>query len=287
MNRKDTVLAYLTNEKRLLDFFGGGFMAGLAVIICIPFYFVIVSSLKSLGQYASVEFRTMWFPFPLHPENYRKAVEQYKLLNYMWNSIWLGSVQTALTVFSSCVVAYGFARFKFPGRDSIFVILIGAMFLPSVVTFIPLYQLFRAIKWTNGFLPLIVPFVFGGPWNIFLLRQMMLNVPREIDEAAWIDGAGTWRTLISILIPQVKPAIVVVSLFSFLGSWKDLLGPLLYLNDAKYYTLPIGLLFFQAPTEKAYTVQLAAVSMALIPTVLLYVFGNRYLERGINIADLK
>jgi len=287
MKDRDGFLAYVMNEKRLVDSFGALFMGALALVIVIPFYYLFASSLKSLGQYAATDPKTMWFPFPLHPENFLKAIQQYKIFAYMGNSLWLGFVQTGLTVFSSALVAYGFARFKFPGRDVLFVILLAAMFLPTQVTQIPLYALYRKIGWTNGFLPLIIPHAFGGAGNIFLLRQMMLNAPREIDEAAWIDGAGTWRTFIHITLPQVKPALIVTALFSFLGSWKDLFGPLLYLNDAKYYTLPIGLLFFQAPTEKAFTVQLAAVVLALVPTVLLYLFGNKYLEKGINIADLK
>jgi multiple sugar transport system permease protein len=287
MKNNDSMISYLTNEKRLVDFFGSLFMGTLAVIIIIPFYYLIVSSLKSLGQYAATDPKNMWLPWPFHPENFATAIKQYRLFTYMWNSIWLGVVQTTLSVLSSLIVAYGFARFKFPGRDAVFVVLLASMFLPSQVTQVPLYQLYRAIGWTNSFNPLIIGYCFGGPWNIFLLRQMMLNVPKEIDEAAWIDGAGTWKTLWKILIPQIKPALVVVTLFTFLGSWKDLFGPLLYLSDAKNYTLPLGLLFFQSPTEKAYTVQLAAITIALIPTVIIYLLGNKYFEKGINVADLK
>lgn len=276
-----------TTERRFISIFGLVFLTLLSIIIIIPFYYLIVSSFKSLGQYNQTDFMTMWFPSPLHPENYQQAIEKYNLLTYAWNSLWLATVQTSLQVFTSCVVAYGFSRFKFPGRDVLFVVLLASMMLPTEVTSIPLYQLFRAIGWTNSFLPLIVPFAFGNAWSIFLLRQMLLSLPKEIDEAAWIDGAGTWRTFMQITMPQIVPAIIVVSLFGFLGSWKDLFGPLLYLSDAKNYTLPLGLLFFQSPTERLYTVQLAAVALALIPTVVLYLLGNRYFERGINVTDLK
>lgn len=274
-------------NQRMVNLFGFLFLGLLSIIILIPFYYLIVSSFKSLGQYNQVDFLTMWFPSPLHPENYVTAVAQYKLLNYMGNSLWLGVVQTSCQVFTSCIVAYGFSRFKFPGRDVLFVILLASMMLPTEVTSIPLYQLFRSIEWTNTFLPLIVPRLFGDAWSIFLLRQMLLNLPKEIDEAAWIDGAGTWKTFLRITLPQVAPAVVVASLFGFLGSWKDLFGPLLYLSNSDFYTLPLGLLFFESPTDRLYTVQLAAVALALIPTVILYLLGNRYFERGINVTDLK
>ena len=276
-----------TTERRLVSSFGFLFMGVLSVVILIPFYYLIASSFKSLGQYNQVDFQTMWFPQPLHPENYITAIAQYKFLNYMANSLWLGVVQTSLQVFTSCVVAYGFSRFKFPGRDVLFVVLLASMMLPTEVTQIPLYQLFRTIGWTNSFLPLIIPRIFGDAWSIFLLRQMLLNLPKEIDEAAWIDGAGTWKTFLRITLPQIAPAIVVAALFGFLGSWKDLFGPLLYLSDSSLYTLPLGLLFFESPTDKLYTVQLAAVAIALIPTVIIYLIGNRYFERGINVTDLK
>jgi len=276
-----------SGERRMISIFGFAFLAILSIIIVIPFYYLLVSSFKSLGQYSQTEFMTVWFPSPLHPENYQLAVQEHNLSGFMGNSLWLAVVQTSLQVFTSCVVAYGFSRFKFPGRDTLFVVLLASMMLPTEVTQIPLYQMFRELGWTNSFYPLIVPRVFGDAWSIFLLRQMLLSLPKEIDEAAWIDGAGTWKTFLQVTLPQIAPAVIVAGLFGFLGSWKDLFGPLLYLSDAEYYTLPLGLLFFQSPTEKAFTVQLAAVAIALIPTVVLYLLGNRYFERGINVTDLK
>jgi multiple sugar transport system permease protein len=263
------------------------FLSMLAFFIVVPFVYLIISSFKDLGQFAATNLKTMWLPWPLHPQNYVRAITQYNLLTYVRNSILLAVIQTSTSVFISAVVAYGFARFKFPLQGILFLILLGTLMLPNEVTFIPLYNLFRKLRWTNTFLPLIVPGLFGSAWSVFLVRQMMINVPREIDEAAWIDGAGTWRTFRQIVLPQVKPAIVVAALFSFLWSWKDFIGPLIYINDPKLYTLPIGLMFFESPTEKDWTTQLAALALALVPTVLIYVFGQRYLERGINVTDLK
>lgn len=287
MTTQPALAKRFNRERFVMNLFGGGFLILLSVVIIIPFYYLFVSSLKTLAQYAQTDAKTMWAPWPLHPENYRHAVMEYKLDRYIFNSLWLGFVQTFLQVFSSCLVAYGFSRFKFPGRDFLFVILLASMFLPTEVTQIPLYQLYRAIGWTNSFKPLIVPNAFGNAWSIFMMRQMMLNVPREIDEAAWMDGAGTFRVFWQILMPQVKPAIVVVCLFGFLGSWKDLFGPLLYLQDSKFYTLPVGLVFYVGITFRQLTWQAAATVVALVPTILLYVFGQRYFETGIVINELK
>lgn len=278
---------FSTPERRMVSTVGLVVMITFSVIIILPFYYLLASSMKTLGQYAQTDFQMMWFPWPLHPENYLEALSKYKLGVYIGNSFWLGLVQTGLQVFTSCVVAYGFSRFRFPGRDVLFVVLLATMMLPTEVTQIPLYQLFKALDWTNSFLPLIVPRAFGDAWSIFLLRQMLLSLPREIDEAAWIDGAGTWKTFLRITLPQIQPAVIVAALFGFLGSWKDLFGPLIYLSDSNFYTLPLGLLFFQSPTDTQYTEQLAAVAIALVPTVVLYLLGNRYFERGINVTDLK
>jgi multiple sugar transport system permease protein len=275
------------DEKRMLRGFGFSFLLVMAVIIVIPFVYLFATSLKDMGQYYSTDIRDMWFPSPLHFENYAITFEQVPLLTYIANSMWLGATQTLLSVFTSALVAYGFSRFKFPGRDFLFIILLATMMLPSEVLNIPLLLFYKEIGWTNTFYPLIVPYAFGGAWNIFLIRQMMLNVPKEYDEAAWLDGAGTFRTYWSITLPQVVPALIVTALFTFLWSWKDVLGPLFFIKSKEMYTLPLGLLFYESPTDKQLTIQLAAVVVALVPTLLIYLVGQRYFERGINVTDLK
>jgi ABC-type glycerol-3-phosphate transport system permease component len=264
------------------------FLLFLAIIIVTPFVYLIVSSLKDLGQFAQTDMKSQWLPWPLHFENYMKAIQQYDILSYLRNSIVLATIQTVTTVFVSAIVAYGFARFKFPGRDTVLMILLGTMMIPSQIIYIPLYTLYRDFGLTGTFIPLILPGFFGSAWNIFFIRQLMLNIPKEMDEAAWIDGSGTFRTFWSIVLPQAKPAIVVTALFTFLYSWKDFLGPLIFLQDKKLWTMPLGLMFFtSAYSWKDYTVQLAAVVMALVPTIVIYIVGQRYFERGIAVTDLK
>jgi multiple sugar transport system permease protein len=270
-----------------LKIYGFSFMLIIAVILIIPFIYLLVTSLKDMAQYFSTDFKDVWFPSPLHWDNYSNAFTKVDLLRYIFNSLFLGMTQTILIVFSSATIAYGFSRFQFPGRDILFLIVLGTMILPQQVTNIPLFLFFRTIRWTNSYRPLIIPCLFGSAWHIFLIRQFMLSIPREMEEAARIDGCNSFKTFIYIILPQSVPALIVSGLFQFLYSWKDLLGPLIYLADSNLYTLPVGLLYFESPTEVQYTVQLAAVVIALIPTILFFIIGKRYFERGINIAEMK
>jgi multiple sugar transport system permease protein len=275
------------NQKRRIIFFGFLFLFMYAVIVITPFYYLVASSLKDMGQYYKIGSREVWFPWPLHFENYAKATVQIPLMLYMVNNIILSLARTILSIASSALIAYGFARFAFKGRSVLFVLVLATMMLPTQVTNIPLFLFFNAIKWTKTFLPLIVPNLFGSAWNVFLIRQFMLSIPKEMDEAAEIDGCGTFRLFYKVILPQSVPAVIVAFVFTFMWCWKDLWGPLIFISNKFFYTLPLGLLFFESPTDFQYTVQLAAVVIALVPTIVFYVFGNRYMEQGINIAEIK
>lgn len=263
------------------------FLITYVVLIIIPFIWLFVSSLKNMGQYYDTDFVKVWFPWPLHFENYVKALNFVPLFLYLWNSVWLATVQMLLAVFSSALVAYGLSRFEFRGRETVFIIIIASIMLPTQVTQIPLFMFYSKIGFVNSFKPLIIPHFFGAAYHIFLIRQFMMSLPRDLDESAMIDGANTFTIFSRIILPQCKPSLMVTGLFAFLYSWKDIWNPLIYLSSNKFYTLPLGLLFFTGPTRAEYTVELAAIVIALIPTVIIYFIGQRYLERGINIADLK
>lgn len=266
-------------------FLSFGLILFFSFIIAVPFFWLITSSLKDMGQYSSVPIQ--WIPIPWHPENYIQAWTMIPLWRYIFNSAVLATVQMALSIISSAIVAYGFARFRFPGRNILFIILISSMMLPYQATTIPVYLFFRDLGWVNSFWPLIVPQIFGAAWNIFLLRQFFISLPTSLDEAATLDGCTSFGVLWRIIMPQSKPVLVVVALFTFMWSWKELWGPLIYLNQSELYTLPLGLLMFESPTGFHYTQQLAAVVISMIPTVLFFIFGQKYLDRGITIADVK
>lgn len=263
------------------------FLITYIILIIIPFIWLFVSSLKDMGQYYDTDFVKVWFPWPLHFENYIKALTAVPLFRYLWNSVWLATVQMLLSVLSSALVAYGLSRFEFRGRETVFIIIIASIMLPIQVTQIPLFIFYSKIGFVNSFKPLIIPHLFGSAYHIFLIRQFMMSLPKDLDESAMIDGANTFTIFSRIILPQCKPALMVAGLFAFLYSWKDIWTPLIYLSSKEFYTLPLGLLFFTGPTRVEYTVELAAIVIALIPTVIMYFIGQRYLERGINIADLK
>lgn len=254
-------------------------------IIIVPFFWLITSSFKDMGQFSTVPIQ--WIPRPWHPQNYQIALKAIPLLRYIFNSVVLATIQVIIGTFSSALIAYGFARFRFPGREFLFILLISSMMLPWQATTIPVFLFFRSLGWLNSFLPLIIPGILGYAWNIFLLRQFFISLPASVDEAATIDGCGPMAIWWRMILPQSKPVLVVVSLFTFMWSWKDTWGPLVYLNDSSLYTLPVGLLMFESPFEVQYTQQLAAIVIAIIPTALFYIFGQRYLDRGITIADVK
>lgn len=258
-----------------------------AIVIFAPFFYLFASSLKNMGQFFDTDLKVVWFPWPLHWENYVKAVTQINLFLYLRNSVILAVLQTSLILVSSVTIAYGFARFDFKGNTLMFTILLATMMLPSQVTNIPLFLFYRKLGWMNTFLPLLIPYLFGNAYFIFLLRQFMITLPKELDEAAFIDGCNSFSILTKVIIPQCIPVMVVVALFAFLNSWKDFWNPLIYLSNANLYTLPIGLLFFESPTNFEYTTQLAAIVIALVPTAIFYILGQRYLDRGINIAEVK
>ena len=215
-------------------------------IIVVPFFWLFTSSLKDMGQFCTVPIE--WIPIPWHPDNYLVAMKAIPLMKYITNSIVLAIIQVIAGVFSSALIAYGFARFRFPGRELMFVVLISSMMLPWQATTIPVFLFFRNLGWLNSFLPLVIPTFFGAAWNIFLLRQFFISLPTSADEAATIDGCGPLSIWWRIIIPQSKPVLVVVSLFTFMWSWKDVWGPLIYLNDQNLYTLPLGLLMFESPS---------------------------------------
>lgn len=263
------------------------FLLIYVTLIIIPFIWLFVSSLKNMGQYYSTDFKEVWFPWPLHWSNYPRALSNVPLFLYLWNSTWLATAQMTCSVLSSALVAYGLSRFNFKGRGVILLVLIASMMLPTQVTQIPLFIFYKRIGFINSFRPLIIPSFFGAAWNIFLIRQFMVSLPMELDEAAMIDGCNTFKIFTTVILPQARPALMVTALFTFLSSWKDVWGPLIYLSSSKFYTLPLGLLFFEGPTRVEYTVQLAAIVIALVPTGIIYFIGQRYLEQGINIADLK
>jgi multiple sugar transport system permease protein len=259
-----------------------------ALLTLTPFYLMLALSLKTPDEIAA----SPW-AWPHSPQwiNYVKTwtIEGTGVTFSLFfkNSLTIAVLSTVGTVLSSSLVAFGFARLRFPGRDRLFVLLLATMMLPGIVTMLPSYIGFKYLHWIDTLKPLIVPSFFGGAFNVFLLRQFFMTLPRELDEAARLDGASYFQIYWKILMPLCRPALITVGLFAFIGAWKDLMGPLIYLNSTENQTLELGLRTFQTIHGTDWNLLMAGSVIVLIPLLILFFFGQRYFIQGIVMSGLK
>ncbi|MGG4441716.1 carbohydrate ABC transporter permease [Brevibacillus fortis] len=240
-----------------------------------PFYWMISTALKSDDEI--LQYPPKWIPDVLHWENFGNAWMSQPFNLYLENSLTVTILTTIGQLISSSLVAYGFARFTFKGRDFLFMVVLATMMIPWEVTMIPLYMEFNYLGWINTLKPLIVPSFFGSAFYIFLMRQFILTIPRELDEAARIDGAGSFQIYARIIMPLMMPALILVSVFNILGTWNDYLGPLIFLNDQSQYTLTLGLAQFKGMYEVEATGLMAVTFLISIPPLLLFFLAQRYI----------
>jgi multiple sugar transport system permease protein len=240
-------------------------------------------------------FAAAWYPYG-HPSLDGGLLERLHSLLfaresfwwYLWNSVVVTSLSVLGMVLSAAMVAFAFARLRFPGRDPLFVLVIATMMVPSQVTMIPTYILFAKIGWTNSWLPLIVPaWLGGGAFNIFLLRQFFMGIPHDLDEAAKIDGCSTFGIFWRIMLPLSLPSLVTVAVFGVVWTWNDFLGPLIYVQDPEKFTLALGLNAFRSLAGDKTNLMMAAASVVLLPVLLLFLFGQRYFIQGVATTGLK
>jgi len=260
-----------------------------AALFIIPFIWLVITSLKPTNQIFTDPL--IWVPRPILWSNYTKALTSaaFPFVRLLANTLYYALLSTIGTVLSSAVVAYAFARMEFRGRNVLFAITLATMMLPGIVTLIPTYVLFRFFGWVGSYAPLIVPTFFGGAFNIFLLRQFMMTIPTDLTDAAYVDGAGDFTILWRIMLPLVKPALLVVGLFQFLYAWNDFQGPLIYLDKATDFPLVLGLYAFQ--TSRGMTVEwnlmMAAALATTFPIIVLFFIAQRYFIEGIALTGLK
>jgi multiple sugar transport system permease protein len=207
---------------------------------------------------------------------------------YLKNTLIITILGILGVLLSSTFVAYGFARFRFPGRDIMFLIMVSTMMIPVQVTMIPTFILFKWMGWIDTFAPLIVPTFFGGgAFNIFLMRQFFMTIPYELDDAAKIDGCNYFQIFWIILVPLVKPALATTAIFGFVYNWNDFLNPLIYLNSTSNYTLALGLQTFTTMYGTDYNLMMAASTIVLLPILIVFFFGQRYFIEGVATSGLK
>ena len=265
----------------------------LSVLFAFPFAYALISSLKSTSEW--FDYPPRWLPAVPQWRNYVKVWTLYKFPVWRWlyNSAFVVFMATLGTILSASIVAYGFARLRFRGRDLLFMITLGTMMLPSQVTLIPRFIMVFKIGWLNTLFPLWVPSWFGGgAFAIFVLRQFFMTLPPELDEAARIDGAGYIRVFASILLPLCRPAIATVAIVSFMSHWGSFMEPLVYLKDKEKFTIALGLRFFNDQDglgwdEPLQTILMAAAVVTILPTIVVFFSGQRYFVKGIATTGLK
>jgi multiple sugar transport system permease protein len=261
-------------------------LAAGAVFSLLPLYWLVRSSLMSMAQIFRLP--PIWIPNPPRWDNYVKAFSVVPFGRYYLNSGVITLVVVSGTVITSSLSAYAFARLRWKGRDAIFACLIASMMLPFAVTMIPLFVGWSRLGFSNTYVPLIVPAWFGGgAYNIFLLRQFYMTIPRELDESAFVDGAGYLTIYARILTPLTRPALIVVGIFAFMGSWNDFLGPLIYLSSSSKYTVSLGLRMFQGMYNAEWHLMMAASAAALLPVIVVFFIGQRYFIEGITLTGIK
>ena len=267
-------------------------LAVLSFSFAFPLYWMVVSAVKDDPQVYTIP--PVLLPNPVFFNNFMDAWTKYGFNTYLINSIFRYTLPvTLLTVISCSVVAYGFSRVHWPGRDALFFVCIMTMMIPWQVTMVPLFITYKELGWINSYNPLVVPSLFGSAYFIFMLRQFFSTIPEELSDAARIDGCGELGILFRIILPLAVPALAVVALFRFLGAWNDYLGPLIYLNDKTLFPLALGIDKLRTiatgmgNTNLAYPHLMAVSTMVALPIIILFFFAQRTFIEGISLTGLK
>ncbi|MAU12557.1 MAG: sugar ABC transporter ATP-binding protein [Anaerolineaceae bacterium] len=260
-------------------------MTTLALIFMIPLLWMLSTSLKTRPEIFA--WPPEWVPAVPQWGNYADAFNSYPLGRFMANSMILVIGNTIGELVSVPLIAYAFARLRFPGKSILFVLMLSPMMIPGHIRLIPLYSAYLRLDMVGTYWPLILPSFFGNPFFIFLMVQYMRTIPRDLDEAARIDGAGTWTILYRIILPLCIPALTIIVVFTFLWTWNDFLQPLIYLSDFETYPISVGLAFFQGRYSVEWNMFMAATLISILPILVLYFFAQKQLIGGLSTLGLK
>lgn len=259
----------------------------MAAIVLLPIWWIFRSSLMTNAELYA--YPPAFFPSKWLFSNYVETLQTYDFWRYFKNTMIIIVPSVLGGTITATLCGYAFARLRFRGKKFLFTLCVGSMLLPNMVTLIPLYLMWtRIFHLSNSYLPLILPyFCGGGAFNIFLIRQFISTIPKELDEAATIDGAGPMRILVSIILPAIRAAMIVVALFLFITLWNDLLQQTIYIDNPDKYTIAIGLSMFRSGLKADWAKIMCATCMAFVPGVVIYLFGQRYFVEGIVMTGMK
>ena len=261
------------------------FLLAFAMMFLLPFFFLFTGSFKTTSELFSVPFH--WLPKHFTLDNYKQVFTQIPFFRYLRNTLIIVAFTILGSVISNSLISYGFSRLRWPGRDKIFMIVIATMILPYQVTLIPVYILFTKLGWIGTFLPLIVPCFFGNAFYIFLMRQFLIGIPKEITESARIDGANEFKIFLRVIVPISKPVITTVVIMSFMKAWNDFLGPLVFLANDKLYTLSLAASMLRSNLDPNWELLLALGALMVTPVLILFFLLQRYFLQGITMGAVK
>lgn len=262
-------------------------LIAMCVVFIVPFYWMVALGLKSIPELGL-------YPPTLYPHdpqwgNFKESTEVFPFWRYAWNTTIVTFFTIVGAVISNPIIAYGFSRIEWPGRDKVFLVVLATVFMPFPVILVALVDIYSSLGWINTFLPLIVPMFFGQAFSIFLVRQFMMQLSYDISDAARIDGANELQIFWQIILPQTMPALGVVAIFAGLHAWNDFIGPLIFLVNERVYTLSIGLTFFQA--TNAYDIQfnllMAASALIVLPVIVMFLLFQKSFIGGISVGSIK
>jgi multiple sugar transport system permease protein len=280
------------------------FLLLLCCAATLPFIWMVLTSFKPFVEVQSTD----WIPKDWHPQNYPEVFQALRydalasqdvgpwrwtqfftdsaFMRYYYNSLYVAAAVTFLQCLTSAMAAFAFSRLKWPGRDKVFLMYLATMMIPGLVLMIPNYQIMMRLNWVDSYAGLTVPAAFSA-FGTFLLRQFMLTIPSSLDEAAEIDGASKWQVFWEVIMPLSRPGLIVLCIFTFMGTYNSFFWPLVMLRTQEKYTLPVGLLFFDSSQGTETQIMLAAVTMSVVPLIFLFVLLQKYLVKGIQLGAVK
>ncbi|KAF9136526.1 hypothetical protein BGX30_011092 [Mortierella sp. GBA39] len=253
--------------------------------MALPFVWMLLSSLKDLSQVFIVP--PKWIPDPFVWSNFKTSLTALPFGRAYFNSFYINIIVVASQLFTCSMAAYAFAKIRFPFREPLFVLFLATMMVPGQVTIIPLYLMMKSIGWLDSHLSIIVPAALFNAFGVFLLRQFFRGIPKEMEEAAIVDGANRWTIYARIMLPLVKPALSALGIFTFLGMWNSFFYPLIFLNTPEKFTVPMMLNLYRGMYSTDWTLMMAGASIALIPVLIVYIIGQRYIIEGVTLSGIK
>jgi multiple sugar transport system permease protein len=256
-----------------------------AIVMISPFAWMVLSALKDMSQIFVIP--PKWIPEPFVWGNFQRSLEALPFATAYFNSFYINVIVVTSQLLTCSMAAYVFAKIHFPFRNVVFILFLSTMMIPQQVTIIPLYLMMKEIGWLDTHLALIVPAALFNAFGVFLLRQFIMGIPKELEEAAIVDGANRWYIYWRIILPLIKPALAALGIFTFLAMWNNFFSALIFLNTPDKFTVPLMLNLFRGMYITDWTLLMAGSAIAVIPVLIVYIVGQRYIIEGVTLTGIK